>query len=159
MYGSIVQFHVAEVVMSHTAYPRPIQAVMLAALSEQFDLLRRLMADADPKVSLRASAEMSKLMGICARNNLTPELPVEVVPPEPPAVPPPVPHPPAATASLLTDVLAEPKPASARQPLAPDRRAEPDPRLRPLSPAGKRLTSFLGQPTPAQIPPDRGKTV
>lgn len=143
--------------MSHTACRRPIQAVMLAALSEQFDLLRRLMADADPKVALRASAEMSKLMGICARNDLSPKPGtevVEVVPPDPPAAPPPVQPQPPVMESLLADVLADPKPVSAL-----DRRAVPAPRHRPFSPTGQQLTSFLGKPAPVQKPPDRGKSV
>lgn len=145
--------------MSHTACSRPIHTVILAALSEQFDLLRRLMADKDPKVALRASAEMSKLMGICARCNLTPKPEVEVSPQEPPATPPPVSPPAGATESLLADVLAAPKPVPLLDPFAADRRSAPDPRHRPLSPVGKPLTSFLGKPTPAQKPPDRGKTV
>jgi hypothetical protein len=132
---------------------------MLAALTEQFDLLRRLMADADPKVALRASAELSKLMGICGRNNLAPQPDAEVVRPELPATPPPVRHHPPATESLLPDVLAAPKLASVLEPLAPAQWAGPDPRRRPLTPAGKQLTSFLGKPSPAQKPPDRGKSV
>jgi hypothetical protein len=135
---------------------------MLAALSEQFDLLRRLMADPDPKVALRASAEMSKLMGICARNDLSPKPGaevIEVVPPQPPAAPPPVPYQPPATESLLADVLAMTKPVSTLQPISTDRRPSPDTRHRPFSPTGQQLTSFLGKPAPAQKPPDRGKSV
>lgn len=148
--------------MSQAACTRPIQAVMLAALSEQFDLLRRLMADADPKVALRASAELSKLMGICARNDLSPKPGtevVEVVPPHPPAAPPPVQPQPPATETLLADVLAETKPVSTLQPMSTDRRTMPDARHRPLSTTGQPLTSFLGKPAPAQKPPDRGKSV
>lgn len=50
-----------------------VGAGLLAAVAESLAMLRRRIADDDPKVSLRAAAELTKLLSVCARHGLAVE--------------------------------------------------------------------------------------
>ena len=132
-----------------------VGAELLAAVAIGLATLRRHLTDPDPKVALRAVAELTKLLGVCARHGVAVEVAVEVE-----VVPPPVPVPvPAATDSAdVPGPLRERSSFADHEPLAeraehgkplPGGRGAQDPSLpRPaqtLPPGGPpRLTSFLG---------------
>lgn len=54
---------------------------LLTAVSASLAVLKRHLTSADPKVSLRAAAELTKLLSVCARHGITLET-VEVPPPD-----------------------------------------------------------------------------
>ena len=141
--------------------PRPctesaaVGAEMLATVAVAVTALRRHLIDPDPKVALRAVAELTKLLGVCARHGLAVGVAAEVE-----VVPPPVPVPAAATPADVLGSLGEGSSFADQEPLAgraeygkslPGGRGAQDPSLpRPaqtLPPGGPpRLTSFLGAP-------------
>lgn len=127
------------------ADPSPLAPPMSTALSKALTSVNGLLDSEDPKVVLRAVAELSKLLAVCGRNGWTEE-------------PPPVPTP-AVVATPAVPVAPRktaPRPVSAfsADPVNPP--AIPDPPLtaRPAPLAGPRLTSFLHSPGgPPRKPP------
>ena len=130
-----------------------VGAELLAAVAVGLATLRRHLTDPDPKVALRAVAELTKLLGVCARHGLAVGVAAEVE-----VVPPPVPVPVAADSADVLCSLRERSSSAVQEPLAeraehgkPSGRGTHDPSLaRPaqaLPPGGPpRLTSFLGAP-------------
>ncbi len=59
--------------MSSATHPAPTAALgrdMAAAIREGLATLRRVMADPDPKLAIKGVAELTKLLGVCARCKL-----------------------------------------------------------------------------------------
>jgi hypothetical protein len=50
-----------------------VGAGLLAAVAESLAMLRRRIADDDPKVALRAASELTKLLSVCARHGIAVE--------------------------------------------------------------------------------------
>ncbi len=132
-----------------------VGAELLAAVAVGLATLRRHLIDPDPKVALRAVAELTKLLGVCARHGLAVGEAAEVE-----VVPVPVPVPVAADSADVLGSLRERSSSADQEPLAeraehgkplPGGRGAHAPSLaRPaqtLPPGGPpRLTSFLGAP-------------
>ena len=129
-----------------------VGAELLATVAVAVTALRRHLTDPDPKTALRAVAELTKLLGVCARHGLAVGEAAEVE-----VVPPPVPVPAAADSADVLCSLRERSSFADQEPLAeraeygkplPGGRGAQDPSLAPpapnLPPGGKRLTSFLG---------------
>ena len=132
-----------------------VGAELLAAVAVGLATLRRHLIDPDPKVALRAVAELTKLLGVCARHGVAVGVAAEVE-----VVPPPVPVPAAAdSADVLSSLrerssFADQEPLTERaehgKPLPGGRGAHAPSLARPaphLPPGGRTLTSFLGSPT------------
>ena len=131
-----------------------VGAEMLATVAIAVTALRQHLIDPDPKVALRAVAELTKLLGVCARHGLAVGVAAEVE-----IVPPPVPVPAAADSADVLSSLRERSSFADQEPLAeraehgkplPGGRGSQEPSLaRPaphLPPGGRTLTSFLGSP-------------
>ena len=133
-----------------------VGAGLLATVSVAVAALRQHLTDADPKVALRAVAELTKLLSVCARHGIAVGETEEVAGPQvsPPATPMTEAEPadPARTRERRNDeapLPARPAPeAPSKTPLRGSRGSQ-DPPLAlpaacPLPPGGRTLTSFLG---------------
>ncbi len=127
-----------------------VGAELLATVAVAVTALRQHLTDPDPKTALRAVAELTKLLGVCARHGIAVEAAAEVD-----VVPPPVPVPAAADSADVLGSLRERSSFADQEPLAERaERAERAEHGMPLPggrgsqgqmpPGGKRLTSFLG---------------
>jgi hypothetical protein len=121
---------------------------MSAALSKALASVNGLLDADDPKVVLRAVAELSKLLAVCGRNGWAeeaapPALAVSATPPVPAAPKPERPPAPRPTAAFNADPL---NPPAIHDPPLSARSAPLD---------GPRLTSFLGSPGVPRKPPGR----
>jgi len=135
-----------------------VGAGLLAAVSVAVTALRQHLTDADPKVALRAVAELTKLLNVCARHGIAVGETEEVAGSEvsPPATPMTEAEPadPSRTREQRNDeapLLARPAPdAPSKMPLRGSRGSQdpplalPAPCPCPLPPGGRKLTSFLG---------------
>ncbi len=140
-----------------------VGAVMLAAVRTGLATLHGLLTARDPKTALRAVAELTKLLSVCARHGIAVEAEAELTPVAAPVEPTPAPA-----------VPQPPRSEPAQPPRRPTRRAGTVPadrtRLpldltatvgRPvaLPPGGSpRLTSFLGAPAATGSGGDLGVT-
>ena len=122
-----------------------VGAEMLATVAIAVTALRQHLIDPDPKVALRAVAELTKLLGVCARHGLAvgdirKPVPVEVSPPATPTAE-------ADTADPGRTRGRRHDGVPSKMPL-PGGRGSQEPSLaRPaphLPPGGRTLTSFLG---------------
>ena len=140
--------------MARPACPQTaaVGAELLAAVAVGLATLRRHLTDPDPTVALRAVAELTKLLGVCARHGLAVGVAAEVE-----VVPPPVPVPATADSADVPCSLRERSSFADQEPLAeraehgkPAGRGAHAPSLaRPaphLPPGGRTLASFLGSP-------------
>ena len=128
-----------------------VGAEMLATVAVAVTALRQHLIDPDPKVALRAVAELTKLLGVCARHGVAVGVAAEVE-----VVPPPVPVPAAADSADVLGSLRERSSFADQEPLAeraeygkplPGGRGAQAEMPRPvphLPPGGRTLTSFLG---------------
>ena len=122
-----------------------VGAEMRATVAVAVTALRQHLIDPDPKVALRAVAELTKLLGVCARHGLAVGEAAEVK-----VVPSPVPVPAAADSADVLGSLRERSSFADQEPLA--ERAEHGNSLpvargsQALPPGGRTLTSFLGSP-------------
>ena len=129
-----------------------VGAEMRATVAVAVTALRQHLIDPDPKVALRAVAELTKLLGVCARHGLAVGEAAEVK-----VVPSPVPVPAAADSADVLGSLRERSSFADQEPLAeraehgkplPGGRGAQEPSLAPpaphLPPGGRTLTSFLG---------------
>ena len=117
--------------------PAAVGAELLATVAVAVVTLRQHLTDPDPKTALRAVAELTKLLSVCARHGIAVEAARQPVPVEVPSPATPTPE-------------AEPTAPSRKR----DRRNDNAPSKMPLPggrgsqeqmpPGGKRLTSFLG---------------
>ncbi len=133
-----------------------VGAGLLATVAVAVAALRQHLADADPKVALRAVAELTKLLNVCARHGIAVGEPEEVtgseVPPSATPVTEAEPADPGRTCEQRSDdvpPLARPAPnAPSKTPLAGSRGSQRPPLTlpapSPLPPGGRKLTSFLG---------------
>lgn len=132
------------------ADPLPLAPPMSVALSKALASVNGLLDSEDPKVVLRAVAELSKLLAVCGRNGWTeepaptPTPAVVAAAPVPAAPPKPAPRPTAAFNADPINLLPIPDP-----PLA----------ARPSQLGGPTLHSFLGSPAPPRKPPGRTNSV
>ena len=123
--------------------PAAVGAELLATVAVAVTVCRHHLTDPDPKTALRAVAELTKLLGVCARHGLAVDAAV---------VPPPAPEPGRTRERRNDGVPSLPRPAPTSPPTMPlpDGRGPQDPSLpRPapnLPPGGRTLTSFLGSP-------------
>ena len=124
-----------------------VGAEMLATVAIAVTALRQHLTDPDPKVALRAVAELTKLLGVCARHGLAVEEVRKPVPLEVPSPATPIPEAEPAAPSGKRERRNDAVPS--KMPL-PGGRGAQDPALaRPaphLLPGGRTLTSFLGSP-------------
>lgn len=125
--------------MSHTDCPTlPVSTGITAAVTDLLATLRKHLANPDPKVSLKAATELTKLLAVLGRNKLLTEPTPATTPPTPP----------------------EPFPAAKPVEIFPAERPSAGVVTRDRldlipPPSGRKLTSFLGQPT---SPPSRSPT-
>ena len=122
-----------------------VGAELLATVAVAVHALRQHLTDPDPKTALRAVAELTKLLGVCARHGIAVQEAPQPVPLE--AAPPATPIPEAEPADPSRERRNDDTPS--KMPL-PGGRGALDPSLTlpapTLPPGGKRLTSFLGSP-------------
>ena len=120
---------------------------MLATVAVAVTALRQHLIDPDPKVALRAVAELTKLLGVCARHGLAVEEVRKPVPLE--AAPPATPTAEAEPADPGRKRERRHDDVPSKMPL-PGGRGSQDPSLAPpapnLPPGGRTLMSFLGSP-------------
>jgi len=120
---------------------------MLATVAVAVTALRQHLIDPDPKVALRAVAELTKLLGVCARHGLAVEEVRKPVPLE--AAPPATPTAEAEPADPGRKRERRHDDVPSKMPL-PGGRGSQDPSLAPPAPnlpsGGRTLTSFLGSP-------------
>ena len=144
--------------MSRTTQPT-LGGEILAALKQAFATVRNQMADPDPKVSLRAASELTKLVNVCARAKLVEPSDFDPIVPEQPTPPSSVRQKVATEPVKTAEPVPRPKPMSVLESIDPERWCDPILHHHPLPAVGPQLTSFLGKPSPGQKPPDRGKSV
>jgi len=115
----------------------PVNSEFRIAITHALNVIRYTLTDADPKVALRAVAELTKLLNVCARHGMILESPLPGATTMPPnilaaslveSVPGPPPAPPAAEVAESV----EPKP-----PPAPNH---------PVAPTGKIGSSLTARP-------------
>jgi hypothetical protein len=104
--------------------PPPVAVEVRSAVRLALGTLRQLLATDDPKTSLRAAAELTKLVSVCVRYGIDTAEPAPVTPPVEPKLQPVQPR-----------------------PLPRTERVDPLDRPKSVLPLGGRtLTSFLGPP-------------
>lgn len=145
--------------MSRTV-PPTLGGEAAAAMQHTIARVREQLDDENPMVVLRAAAELTKLVGVCARAKLFLPSDFETVEPQQPESFP-VQQRVTPETAKPTGPTPRPKPKLMSIPDSLD--AEPwcDPvrHHHPLPAGGPQFTSFLGKPPSGQKPPDCGKSV